>query len=58
MITWIIIAEFSAALYLIGMALIISTENNASAVLFKFIPMCIGIPLAIAVAAQLLGWPI
>jgi hypothetical protein len=58
MITWVIIAEFAAALYLIGAALMLKTEGLPSALVFKFIPMCIGIPLAIAVAGKLLGWPI
>jgi hypothetical protein len=56
---WLIVVEAFAAIYLVGGALPIdASENLPSRFVFKVIPMALGLPLAFAVAAQLLGWPI
>ena len=56
--TWILAVMTLAAIYLIGIALIINTNGIPSAMVFKVLPMCIGLPLAFAVAGRILGWPI
>lgn len=55
---WVIWVQAAAAFYLVGGALVINCENIPSKIVFKVIPICIGLPLAFAVAGKLLGWPI
>lgn len=55
---WTLIVEGAAAVYLIGLASIISTKDMQSGFVFRFIPMAAGIPLAFIVVAKLAGWPV
>lgn len=56
---WITWFEAAAAFYLVGGSLVINATGGLRAkIIFKVIPMCIGLPLAFAVAAKMLGWPI
>lgn len=55
---WTIIAELAAAVYLIGLASIISTEGAPSGFLFRFLPLITGIPLAFIATARIMGWPV
>ena len=56
--TWYVGVEMVATVYLITMGLITSAAGFESALIFKVIPVAIGIPLAVVVVGQLLGWPL
>lgn len=55
---WLDIAQLFAALYLIGFALIIKTDDIQSSLFFKVAPMMLGLPLLIGTIGKVLGWPI
>jgi hypothetical protein len=48
----------AGAAYLFFFAFMVDTSNLRSAFIFKFVPFAIGLPIAFAVAARVLGWPV
>lgn len=53
---WVIVFQALAAFYLVTGALVIDASKNlASRIVFKVIPMMIGLPLAFAVFQQIAG---
>ena len=49
----------AAAVYLVcGSMLINANSNFQSKLVFKAVPMAIGLPIAFAVFAHIMGWPV
>lgn len=48
----------AGAAYLFFFAFLVDTNKLRSALLFKFVPFAIGLPIAFAVVAHIFGWPV
>ena len=50
--------QMAAAIYLVGGALVIDCKNFESKIIFKAVPMLIGLPMAFYVTAKFMGWQV